>query len=274
VELATSRLGDRPPARLVQDDRSAVEMHRAEVWGVATGVIPKSLGVCPTVPRGRAQRAPSGHHVCVEVQIDLRTTQEALRRAATKIAALLSGVVDPNRPVPGLSWNVAETAAHVVGDVEYYTGFVTGTRDAYSYLDHGDAATPWERGKISNALMLEEIAERDVLSLAAMMVPRVDAFIAAADQRSADEPILAMNGLSMTVPVMTTVLLGELLVHGFDLAGALRVPWRIDRDDALLVLAGIMAMGIELRRSRVISGSSCRVRDSIPTRSALPLGDR
>ena len=46
----------------------------------------------------------------------------------------------------------------------------------------------------------------------------------------------------MTVPVMTAAMLGDLLVHGLDIARALGRRWPIAREDALLVMGGVMAM--------------------------------
>jgi hypothetical protein len=46
----------------------------------------------------------------------------------------------------------------------------------------------------------------------------------------------------MTVPMMTTALLGEQLIHGLDVARGVGRPWRITRHDALMVIGGVMAM--------------------------------
>jgi hypothetical protein len=49
-------------------------------------------------------------------------------------------------------------------------------------------------------------------------------------------------GPSLTVAEMTCVLLVEALVHGYDLAGTLGRPWTIDRAEANLVVAGMLAI--------------------------------
>ena len=64
--------------------------------------------------------------------------QAALREAATRTAALLRTVPDGAAAVPGLDWNVGETAAHLLGELRFYTGFAGGDRDAREYL--GQAA--------------------------------------------------------------------------------------------------------------------------------------
>jgi hypothetical protein len=178
--------------------------------------------------------------------IDLAATQVALREAAARTADLLRKVERADQPVPGLDWTVAETAAHIVGDIEHYTGFVTGERDPAEYLALSAAATtPAEKSVIGNARLLEEFDERDTVLLADLVVQRMDGFIAAADRRSPDERIRTEAGLEMTVPMMSTALLGEQLIHGYDVARAVSAPWPISRADALLVVAGIMALAPE-----------------------------
>jgi hypothetical protein len=78
--------------------------------------------------------------------------------------------------------------------------------------------------------------------LAAMVVPAAEEFLAAAGSHSPDDRIVTSNGLSMTPAAMIAALLGELLVHGLDIARAERIPWRISGAEALHVVAGVMAM--------------------------------
>jgi uncharacterized protein (TIGR03083 family) len=187
--------------------------------------------------------------------IDLRATQAALRAAASRTAVLFGSVTDPGAPVPGLDWTVAETAAHLVGDIEQYTGYVTGERDARQYLAlAGEAETPSDLSIVGNARMLEEFGERDLTRLGELVVSRMESFIAAADRRAPDELVLTEAGLKMTVPMMSTALLGEQLVHGYDIARALKAPWPISREVALLVIAGIMALAPEYVDPRETAG--------------------
>lgn len=187
--------------------------------------------------------------------IEVSRADRALQQAAARTAAFLRTVPDGSLAVPGLAWNVAETAAHVVAELNDYAGFATGERDARDHLrQHAGASTPSQRNAAANARQLEEFTERDLSRLANLLVPAAEAFIEAGARRSADERILVTNGLSMTVPMMTTALLGEQLIHGLDIARAARVPWPIAREDALLVIAGVMAMVPEYLDRRRAAG--------------------
>ena len=189
-------------------------------------------------------------------EIDLSATQAALVTATHRTACLLRETPDGQKPALPLTWTVAETAAHLVTILQHSARFVSGEEDAteYATLDP-NASTTAERSVTANARMLEEFTERDPVRLAALLETAADEFVAVADQRRRDEPVLIEAGISMTVPSMTAVLLGEELVHGLDIARALSRPWKIDRDDALPMLRG----GLH-RRQRIfaIQRVSCR----------------
>lgn len=178
---------------------------------------------------------------------DLSETQAALVAATRRTALLLRDAPDGRSPVPNLAWTVGDTAAHLVTILAHSRGFITGEEDAsrYATLDP-DAHTPAERSVTANALMLEEFTERAPARLADLLEMSAEEFVAAGDHRQPDEQVLIEAGVSMTVPTMTGVLLGEELVHGLDIARALGRPWRIDRRDAILVVSALIAMVPEI----------------------------
>ena len=166
----------------------------------------------------------------------------ALREAATRTAGLLAAVRRPGAAVPGLTWTAAETAAHMVAEFRDYAAFARGERDAGAPLAPAGRQTAAQRQAAANAAQLARFPERDLSRLADQVVPTAEDFLAAARERGAGESIRTSNGLAMTPPVMTAALLGELAVHGLDIARAAGVPWSISRPDALHVLAGVIAM--------------------------------
>lgn len=173
--------------------------------------------------------------------IDLPAAQLALTRAANCSATLLRQAGDPNAPVPGLMWTVAETAAHLVTELRHYVGLLSGAAEAGDYLKLTPRqATPAQRGAALNDQLLREFTERDLRRLADAVPTEVDRFIAAGATHSVEESVMTGNGVSMTVPVMTTALLGEQLIHGLDIARATGRRWPISRPEALHVIAGAM----------------------------------
>ena len=172
---------------------------------------------------------------------------DELVKAAGRTAALLRAVPDPSAPVPGLTWTVAETAAHLVAELDDYRAMFTSPAKAPAT---GDAA---KRNAIANAAQLQRFRERDLSRLADDLVPAAEKFLAAAAEHRG-ERFVASNGVAMSVPLMTAALLGEQLIHGLDIARAARLPWTIGRPEALLVIDGIMEMLADYIDHRRVAG--------------------
>jgi hypothetical protein len=180
-------------------------------------------------------------------------TRAALADAVARSARLWRSVTDSAAPVPGLTWTVGQTAAHVVGDMGEYTEALTrhvsGDRAALSIPD----GSPARVRTAVNDRHLIDVAERDPRRLADMLEETAASYLAAASAIGTSEgvAILTADGLVLEPAVMTCLLLGEQLVHGLDIARAAHRPWSIGRDDALLVIPAALSLAPKyLRRSR------------------------
>ena len=180
-------------------------------------------------------------------------TRAALAAAVARSARLWRSVADSAAPVPGLTWTVGQTAAHVVGDMREYTEALTrhvsGDRAALSIPD----GSPARVRTAVNDRHLIDVAERDPRRLADMLEETAASYLAAAVAVGTpdDVAILTADGLVLEPAVMTCLLLGEQLVHGLDIARAANRPWRIGRDDALLVIPAVLSLAPQyLRPSR------------------------
>jgi uncharacterized protein (TIGR03083 family) len=165
-----------------------------------------------------------------------RELSGALRSAAGRTAAVIRAAGEPGAPVPGLEWTVAETAVHVVNEFGDYAAYAQGRKK----VAEGDRlVSPARRNAVANAVQLRADPDRDLGSLADRLGGVVEEFLAVPAR---DERVLVSNGVHMTWPTMMSALLGELLVHGRDIARASGQPFRIERAEALHVIAGVMAM--------------------------------
>jgi uncharacterized protein (TIGR03083 family) len=159
---------------------------------------------------------------------------------------MLRTVPDGAARVPGLEWTAAETAAHLLGELTFYTGYLTGQRDARDHLEADSARqTAAQRNAATNARQLREITDRDMSRLADSILAATQEFVEAAAGRPDSDSALVSNGMTITVPVMTAALLGEHVIHGLDITRAAGLPWAIASEDAKLVLAGVLAMAPE-----------------------------
>jgi uncharacterized protein (TIGR03083 family) len=160
----------------------------------------------------------------------------ALTANAARTAAVIRATEDSETRVPGLDWTIGETAAHLVAEFTDYTAYAQARKDP----GQGDQADgPSRRNAAANAAQLRADPERDPARLADRLGPAVDGFLAVAPR---SDRVLVSNGLEMSWATMSSALLGELLVHGWDIARASGRPWSIDRADALRVIAGVMTM--------------------------------
>jgi uncharacterized protein (TIGR03083 family) len=171
-----------------------------------------------------------------------QTADRELRQAAVRAAALLREVRRPAAAVPGLTWSASETAAHMVAEIRDYAAFASGERDPGPPLGPGGKESAAGRNAAANAAQLARFTERELPRLADMITPATEDFLAAAARHGPDDRVLTSNGLFMTVQTMTALLLGELLIHGLDIARAAGLPWQISRAEALSVIPGAMAM--------------------------------
>jgi hypothetical protein len=167
----------------------------------------------------------------------------AFQRAVARSADLWRGVDRPDAPVPRLSWTAAETAAHVVGDLrEYTTTLGNRTVDQPEQFGTG-TESPSRRSAIVNANHLAVVKERNLRRLADMLEAAAGEYLVyAADDPGQDAPLATSNGLQIPPSVMTTLLLGEQLLHGLDISRASHQRWTISAADALLVIPGVLAV--------------------------------
>jgi putative sterol carrier protein len=200
-------------------------------------------------------------------------TRVALADAVARSARLWRSVADSAAPVPGLTWTVGQTAAHVVGDMSEYTEALTrhvnGDRAALSIPD----GSPARVRTAVNDRHLIDVAERDPRRLADMLEETAARYLAAASAIGTSEgvAILTADGLVLEPAVMTCLLLGEQLVHGLDIARGAHRPWSIGRDDALLVIPAVLSLAPKyLRHSR----SSAELPASPPQAGGTPTSGR
>src|SRR6218665_3602387 len=83
-------------------------------------------------------------------------TLEALGNVVTRNARMWRRISDFNVPVPGLSWTAAETAAHLIGDLNDHTELLTRYTKGYVTHPLPRAGSPSALSAAANARHLAE----------------------------------------------------------------------------------------------------------------------
>jgi uncharacterized protein (TIGR03083 family) len=129
-------------------------------------------------------------------------------------------------PVPGLDWTVGETIAHVLTVVRR------------GFADRRRSASAWETPSL-NARCLDEMPVRDPQALGAMLREDVHTALDVVFPKIGDDREFAFHGgVTTTMTPALHVVLGEFVIHGFDVARALGRPWPIFESEALLLVPG------------------------------------
>lgn len=154
----------------------------------------------------------------------------AVEAAMGRLCAVLRSVPNPDARAVG-TWSVRDVAAHLASGVPLYTKIIRGEGSTYTRLD---GTTEF------NAAGVAAITDRDCKALASRIESAIADFIAAVRTTPGDPEVAWHAGILLPMSSVTAVLLGEALIHGYDIAQASRRPWLIPPTHAGLVFSGAL----------------------------------
>lgn len=151
-----------------------------------------------------------------------------------RLRDLLLSVRDPDARAVG-EWSIAETVSHL--------SFVFAGDGAIARM--GETARerlPIPSGlraeavREMNAGMLAADSERDVHALAERIDGLAKDALARLEEMTGEEPVPWLGGITVPVSAVTSHLLFEIVLHGFDVARGAGLPWRIEPRHAIFCL--------------------------------------
>ena len=168
------------------------------------------------------------------VQFDVDGARDAILRATTRVAARLRATTQPSLKADGLDWTISETAVHLVVVARANASYAQGATEPVLELDRLDE---------TNRARIDELPERDLDVLAGLLEASVDELLRSTADLSASSIVPWHSRTELPLGGMFGIVLAELLLHGRDIAQALRERWTIEADDARHVVRGGFAFG-------------------------------
>lgn len=172
--------------------------------------------------------------------------------ATAQVVDLLRGQPHLDAPLAGGSvWSVRDTAVHLVVGNNVYTEIAAGVPSPFPGLDPATIAA-------TNAHLAADVAETDPAKLADLLAAASERFLTQTDGWPGEHDISFHAGVPMDLAALTTILAGDAVLHGYDIATALAAPWPIAESAALLVLGVYLPFLPGALNPNVAAGHSAR----------------
>jgi uncharacterized protein (TIGR03083 family) len=166
------------------------------------------------------------------VPLNLPATRAALEAVGRRLVGLLAAVPDPQAPTRGLAWTLGETSLHIAGGPARYADFARGRARPEPAIDLGPVS----------AQRMDADPERAPSVLARRLEADTHRYLAETAELPATHPVPFYGGLTIELAAQSAILLGEFVVHGYDVARSIGRPWPIEAAHARLIVAGVTAV--------------------------------
>ncbi len=176
------------------------------------------------------------------VPIEFSAVCAAIENTGARATALLRSLDHTATAVPRSVWTVGDVAAHLATDLGINADAASGVDFD---TDMPAQARTAERMVSLNARAVAQVSERDPGKLADLVEAAVASLLGTIIGRSGSERIATPwygDDVVLDLDVLACSMLGELVVHGHDIARAVGRRWPIDSRHARLVLYGVASM--------------------------------
>jgi len=163
----------------------------------------------------------------------LADARRTLHELTLRTVMLIGSITDPGIPIPDSEWTVGQAAAHLAVGAQLYAQYAQGIARP-ALIDRTDLAGSHRR-------KLAELTTQDTPQLGADLKLGIDTFLTAIEERGAEE-LLPWHEGTLPCITMTGLLIGEQLLHGYDIAQALDTEWPIGDQPARLTVQAIRPM--------------------------------
>jgi uncharacterized protein (TIGR03083 family) len=174
--------------------------------------------------------APSRSGLAVDDTLLLEAARIALVDAGERLAGILRELPTTDTPIPGSEWTVRDAAAHIVSWAPDFAAMAVGMPSPLLSIDRDTIAA-------ENARRLATVPTKEPAALASAVLDAAR-LTAEAMVGPAERTVGFHAGIRQDVAGLAGVVLGEMLLHGYDIACTVGAPWSILPEDVALVLHG------------------------------------
>jgi hypothetical protein len=161
--------------------------------------------------------------------------RESVRTTAGRFCELVSAIPDPGTSVT-VTWSLADLTAHVTTIAFLNTMLLEAAEIPFQMprLTEAIAATRVEDVHGLNDQVMSYFTERDMGQLTGLLRHHVDLMLTASQSRDPAETFSWLGAARLPLAGMFAHMVNELLIHGNDVARAVKVPWAMPPEDAAL----------------------------------------
>jgi uncharacterized membrane protein YraQ (UPF0718 family) len=157
----------------------------------------------------------------------------SLRTTAGRFYELVSSIPDPGTGAT-VKWSVADIVAHIASIAWMDTTLMRAAAEPVPFpdLDEALAATKVDDVHGFNDRVLSHFTEHNVSLDLSKLREHIDLMLTASQSRDRGETYGWLGGARLTLAGMLAHMVNELLIHGNDIAQAVKVPWAMPPADA------------------------------------------
>ncbi len=167
-----------------------------------------------------------------EIGLDRNEAASALAETTRALTDVLRRHGQADRAIPHLTWTVSQCAAHMLISDWMYADQMIGP-GIFMRIEQTSEVNDWSVAPLTDTAPSELASDLDRST--AHVLDVVSAM-------PADATFTWWSGAQARVDTAVGLLVGERLVHGWDIAQALRIPWAIDPTHAAMAMEASFAV--------------------------------